>query len=88
MEPLMWVMAVLIVLLLVATCFLGYACYNLLKKIEVYEEWLDDFRTEVDLVYKRLKAVDDQNLFEKDDDVGFIFSELVRITREFNEKIK
>ena len=72
----------------IATGALGYACYNLLRKIEVYEEWLSMFRTEIDDVYKRIKTVDDRNLFEKDDDVGFVFSEIVRITKEFDEKIK
>jgi transcription elongation factor Elf1 len=67
---------------------LSYACYNLLKKIEVYEEWVDEFRTEVNQMYARLKEVDDRNLFEPDEDVGFIFSEIVRITKEFNEKVK
>jgi hypothetical protein len=60
----------------------------MINKIEVYEEWLDYFRTEVDDVYKQMKAVDDRNLFEKDDDVGFVFSELVRISKEFSERIK
>jgi hypothetical protein len=32
--------------------------------------------------------VDDKNLFEKDDDVGFVFSEVVRITKEFNDTVK
>jgi hypothetical protein len=32
--------------------------------------------------------VDDKNLFEKDDDVGFVFSEILRVTKEFNERIK
>ena len=73
---------------IIATGALGYACYNLLRKIEVYEEWLSMFRTEIDDVYKRIKTVDDRNLFEKDDDVGFVFSEIVRITKEFDEKIK
>ena len=46
------------------------------------------FRKEIDQVYARIKSVDDRNLFEKDDDVGFVFSEIVRITKEFDEKIK
>lgn len=67
---------------------LGYACFNLLRKIETYEEWADLFRSEVDSVYTRLKMVDDKNLFEKDDDVGFVFSELLRIAKEFNDTVK
>lgn len=76
------------VIFFLTTCALGYACYNLIKKIEVYEEWLDMFRGEIDQVYARIKAVDDRNLFDKDDDVGFVFTEIVRITKEFDEKIK
>jgi hypothetical protein len=84
----MWLLWTLTVIFFLTTCALGYACYNLIKKIEVYEDWLDMFRSEIDQVYSRIKAVDDRNLFEKDDDVGFVFSEIVRITQEFNEKIK
>lgn len=84
----MWILWTLMVIFFLATCALGYACYNLVKKIEVYEEWLDMFRNEIDQVYARIKMVDDRNLFEKDDDVGFVFTEIVRITKEFDEKIK
>lgn len=84
----MWLLWTLMVIFFLTTSALGYACYNLLKKIEVYEDWLDMFRSEIDQVYSRIKAIDDKNLFEKDDDVGFVFSEIVRITKEFDEKIK
>lgn len=67
---------------------LGYAIKNLLRKLEIYEEWVDDFRGEAHQVYTRLKTVDEKNLFEKDDDVGFVFSELLRIIGEFNQRIK
>jgi len=60
----------------------------MLKKIEVHEEWIYQYRSEINNVYKRLKMVDDKNLFEKDDDVGFVFSEILRVTEEFNESIK
>lgn len=84
----MWIIVTLMVIFFLSTCALGYACYNMIKKIEVYEEWLDYFRTEVDEVYQRMKIVDEKNLFEKDDDVGFVFAELVRISKEFSERIK
>ncbi len=66
----------------------AWACFNMAKKVDVYEEWLTKFRSEIDNVYARLKMVDDRNLFEKDDDVGFVFSEIVRVTKEFDETIK
>lgn len=76
------------ILFFISTCALGYACYNMLKKIEVHEEWIEQYRAEIQNVYKRLKMVDDKNLFEKDDDVGFVFSEIQRVIQEFNENIK
>jgi hypothetical protein len=83
-----WLSITIIIVLAIAVGALGYACYNLVKKVETYEDWVEEFRTEVEQTYQRLKVVDDKNLFEKDDDVGFIFSEIVRITKEFNEKVK
>lgn len=67
---------------------LAYLVFNLNRKNEVYESWLSRFRTQLDETYKRLKSVDDRNLFEKDDDVGFVFSEIVRIMQDFDEEIK
>jgi hypothetical protein len=78
----------IISILLIIVASLAYACFNLIKKVEVYEEWVARFRMESDSLYDRLKMVDDKNLFEKDDDVGFVFSEVVRITKEFNETVK
>lgn len=84
----MWIIVTLMVLFFISTCALGYACYNMIKKIEVHEEWIEQYRTEIENVYKRLKIVDDKNLFEKDDDVGFVFSEIQRVIQEFNDNIK
>lgn len=84
----MWIIVTLMILFFITTCALAYACFNMVKKIEVYEEWLDFFKTEVDDVYNKMKSVDDRNLFEKDDDVGFVFTELLRISKEFKERIK
>jgi hypothetical protein len=84
---LFWLIFGLIIALLSAGA-LAYACYNLVKKIEVYEEWVSYFRSEIETVNTRLKEVDDKQLFVPDDDVGFVFSEIVRIIKEFNDKVK
>lgn len=83
-----WLLISIIVVLALIAGALAYACYNLLKKLETYEEWAETFRTEANQLYDKLKEVDDKNLFEKDDDVGFVFSEIVRITKEFNDKVQ
>ena len=78
----------IIVALAIIVGALGYACFNLLRKVETYEEWTNEFKAEIEQVYQKLKEVDDKNLFEKDDDVGFVFSEILRVTKEFNDKVK
>jgi hypothetical protein len=62
-----------------------YVCY---KKINIYEDWVRRFSDEINSIYSKLKLVDDMNLFEKDDHVGFVFSEILRVMKEFNEEIQ
>jgi hypothetical protein len=42
----------------------------------------------VENTYRRLKEIDDKQIFEKDDDVGFVFSEIVRLIENIKEKSK
>lgn len=67
---------------------------NLEQQLRLSEEnnfllnnWVNDFRTLILNVYKKLKSVDDRGIFEKDDDVGFLFSELLAIINECNKRI-
>lgn len=87
-------MIIFIISMLTISSILAYLVYSLSKKNNILEiitdqqsEWIDDFGDEIKQVYNRLKAVDNSNIFEKDDDVGFAFSEILRITREFDEEI-
>lgn len=68
--------------------FFARLSFNMERKMDIYEEWIVRFRTQIEYVYTRMKEVDDRNLFDKDDDVGFVFTELLRITQEFDESVK
>lgn len=68
--------------------FFARMAFNMEKKMDIYEEWIVRFRTQIEYVYTRMKEVDNRNLFDKDDDVGFVFTELLRITKEFDESVK
>lgn len=83
-----WLLISIIAVFGIVILVLGYACYNLLKKLDVHEEWVLHFRSEVNQMYDRLKAVDDRNLFDKDDDVGGTFSDILRICKEFNDRVQ
>jgi hypothetical protein len=78
----------IVIILSIIVGALGYACYNLLEKQEVYEDWVELFRSEVGQMYGKLKEVDDKELFCRDDDVGFVYSEILRVVKEFNDKIQ
>ena len=52
-----------------------------------FEKWAKD-RFGDDNVLVRPPEIRINSIFEKDDDVGFVFTEIVRITKEFDEKIK
>lgn len=58
------------------------------NKIDIYEEWILEFRNDVNGVYRQLKNIDDKNLFEKDDDVGVIFSDIVTLIDKLKTRIE
>lgn len=46
-----------------------------------------DFKKSIDNVYKKLKSIDERGIFEKDDDVGFLFTDIVNILKITNQRI-
>ena len=88
MIPLIIVVCTLSVLSII----LGWTTYNLMKKQEKsedillgYMEYLDKFSRIVEASNKKLKEVDNRGLFEKDEDVGVIFSSILKIQEILNE---
>jgi len=67
---------------------LAFSTFNLLRKLERYEEELELNQEFIDAELKRnealleaLRKIDNREMFEKDDDVGSIFS-LIKDTIE------
>jgi len=56
------------------------------KMIDDYDAILDEFGKDVTTTYQRLRHIDDKQMFEKDDDVGVLFQNIVQIIEKFNEK--
>jgi hypothetical protein len=84
---------VLLILSLIVNGFLVYALRAQLKKISVYQsllndttQWIDGIKSDVASTYLKMKAVDDKNLFFKDDDVGFVFQELLNLLKKLRDK--
>jgi hypothetical protein len=70
----------MIYLLLIIIAALSYAVWNLLKKIERYEDmiqendnFIQDELARNEALLEALRQIDNRQMFEKDDDVGSIF---------------
>ena len=61
---------------------------DLLDVIETMQQWNVQYKNLVENTYRKLKEIDDKQIFEKDDDVGFVFSEIVRLIENIKEKSK
>lgn len=56
---------------------LGYVVYNLSRKIDIYEAAIQEFYERTSITLHTMRAIDERQLFEKDDDVGTTFQLLV-----------
>ena len=85
--------------LIIVTCILsvlvvilGYTTLNLLRKNEKqedvlvgYMEYLDRLSRVIEASDKKLKEVDAKGIFEKDDEVGFIYEGIKKIQSILSE---
>jgi len=70
-------MIVLFIISILANGALGYACWNMLRKNELMEDAIDIFYTRLDRTLKTMRAIDSREMFEKDDEVGSVFNQIV-----------
>ena len=87
-------MLVLSIILAILLIVLGYFTWNLLRKVERYEDiaqyqqnYIENISTVIGESSKRLREVDEKGTFESDDEVGFFFKglkEMQSILDEFN----
>ncbi len=54
----------------------GYVIWNLTKKTELLETWVEDFTQTIDTVQSDLKKIDYMGSFEADDETGTIFEQI------------
>jgi len=87
-------MLVLSIILTILLIVLGYFTWNLMRKVEKYEDiaqyqqnYIENISTVIGESSKRLREVDERGTFESDDEIGFFFKgvkEIQSILDEFN----
>ena len=74
-----------IILGIVITCLLAsvYAIYNLLQKLERYEDFIEEETKKNQALLEALREIDSREMFEKDDDVGSLFYQIKETIERF-----
>ena len=48
---------------------------------------MNEIELSINNTYQKLKLIDDRQLFEKDDDVGFVFTNIVKLIEKLKSQL-
>ena len=68
----------------IAVLLEGYVIWNLMRKTELLETWVEDFSNRVTQVQQELNEIDSTGHFESDDEIGSIFDSIKEVINELN----
>ena len=63
----------------------GYVIWNLMRKTELLETWVENFSDKITQVQQELNDIDSTGHFEADDEIGTIFSSIKEVINELND---
>ena len=72
----------LLVISAVLNVVLIYSSYVVVKKIEIYEDNVMRFYTGATKILRTSRHLDNREMFEKDDEVGALFQQLITVIGE------
>jgi hypothetical protein len=78
---------ILLLLSVILNVFFVVSLKKSFNQIDKLEDWIINYKNLVEDAYNKLKEVDNRGIFEKDDDVGFVFLDLKQIIFSLNKKI-
>ena len=62
-----------------------YVIWNLMRKTELLETWVEDFSDRIVRVQEELTEIDSTGHFESDDEVGTIFQSIKEVINDIND---
>ena len=77
-----------IIFLFLVIIILLYGIFNILRKLEYYEEFIINRRQWYEELLKTIREIDSKELFEKDDDVGSVFTQIKEEIESFENIIE
>ena len=66
----------------------GYVIWNLIRKTELLDTWIEDFSDRVTDVHQELTEIDSTGHFEADDEIGSIFDSIKEIINDLNNFVE
>ena len=64
---------ILEIILGITTITFGYTSFNLFRKVERLEDWVEDYSQRIIDADTTLKELDSEGKFESDDEIGVVF---------------
>jgi len=65
-----------------------YVNWNLLKKTELLESWIEQTTEMVEETYEEMKTIDSTGHFESDDEIGTVFQGIKSTIENLNNYVK
>jgi hypothetical protein len=73
-----------LVIFIIADIVGCYVIWNLMKKTELLETWIEDFSDRIERVQQELKDIDSTGHFESDDEIGTIFESIKEVVNDIS----
>ena len=65
----------------------GYVIWNLNKKTELLETWVENFSNTIQTIQEELQDIDSRGVFESDDEIGAIFKQIKQTVNQLQSYI-
>ena len=62
----------------------GYVIWNLFRKTELLETWVENFTQTIETVQNDLKEIDSKGAFESDDETGTVFEQIKETIKQLD----
>ena len=73
------------ILLSIIILMLGWTTFNLTRKSERLETWIEDYAQRIQDTKQVLEEIDAKGSFEADDEIGVVFQSIKETITELNE---
>ena len=73
------------IILLITAIILGWTTFNLTRKVERLETWVENYAQRIQDTKQVLDELDNKGTFKADDEIGVVFTSIKEAVDEINE---